>query len=130
MRLIVFPRDPCSATIWARRVSIAMALLGLASVPASAQQQYDWSRCTISAQTLCFEIALGLTPTELNGAAATQFDITLRNLEGVYGTTPYAFFDLDLDLSATDFGNGVRSAFPVATLNGTAGFVVLADPNS
>jgi len=114
---------------WARRASIAMALLGLATAPANAQQQIDWSRCTISAQTLCFEIALGLTPIEVQpGVAGTAFDITLTNLEGVVGTTPYAFWNLILGNVATN-GQFIN-VFPFATLNGTADFVVLADPSS
>jgi len=113
---------------WARRAFIAVALFGFPTARVAAQQQYDWSRCTIGAQTLCFEIALGLTPVEVNGVAETAFNITLTNLEGVYGTTPFAFWNFAFD-AATDMGSGFLEQFTFAALTGNAGFVVL-DPTS
>jgi hypothetical protein len=126
-------RDLHSTPKQVRHLIIAIATLAVVARGANAQQQLDWSRCTISAQALCFEIALSLTPTETNGSASTAFDITLRNLEGTYGTTPFAFWNVVFGGIATDFDNGARAfteALPFATLNGNAGFAVIADPNS
>ena len=112
-----------------RYVAVALAMLVLSTTGAGAQQQLDWSRCTISAQALCFEISLGLSQTQYQpGVAGTAFDISLRNLEGTIGTTPFSMWDFNFSL-ATDWSGTYTERFPFATFSGTAGFVVTADPD-
>jgi len=110
----------------ARYVAVALATLVLGPTRASAQQQFNWDQlCTLGTQQLCFSVNLGIIP----GIGGTAFDITLRNLEGTLGTTPFAMWDVSFWNLATDLGDGFAVPTRQATLNGTAGFVV-TDPNS
>jgi hypothetical protein len=101
-------------------VAIASAVV---AANASAQQQVSWQNyCTLGTNPLCSSIELDLLPE----AGETDFTIRLRNLEGYFGTTPWALYNVTFDL-ATDLGTLVAVPIFQAMLSGSAKFLVTAD---
>ena len=96
----------------------------IAAPAAAAQQQLSWQNyCTVTGSLLCSSIQLNLTP----DAGGTDFSIILRNLEGSLGTTPWSLYNVSFDLT-TNLGPGQATPTFQATLGGTAGYLVTADP--
>jgi hypothetical protein len=119
----------CLTTKWARYVAVAIALLGLQPARAMAQQQFTWDQyCTFGPQ-FCFSASLGLTPVDLGQyGMATAVTISLTNLEGYLGGTPYALTQFAFGL-ATDEPFSVINWYEVTpTRTGASGFVYTPDP--
>lgn len=108
-------------------LALLCILSSVTTAPAQAQQHFRWDNyCTTGSLQYCASVELDLTAS----GNSTEFSVRTRNLEGTHGTIPWVmggvqFFGMACDQSCV---NGM-AVFPYATFQGTAGYLVTADPS-
>jgi hypothetical protein len=122
LRVNLFPMEATPMRVPIGTFALAATCAVIAIPDAGAQQQLSWNNyCTLGANALCSSIQLDLTP----DGGGTDFEIRLQNLEGMFGNTPWALYNVTFDL-ATNLMGGAATPTQQATLSGNSGFLVTA----